>query len=70
MLEKSVNSRRSGPRNNVYDFLRDLISEVKGINESLIKEKEQSNLPDKTKSGNSFKQLKGAIKRIFERGEK
>lgn len=41
LLKKRVDSRRSGPRNNVYDFLRDLISEVKGINESLIKEKEK-----------------------------
>lgn len=41
MLEKRIDSRRSGPRNNIYDFLRSLISEVKCENEKLTNEKKQ-----------------------------
>lgn len=42
MLKHRVDSRES--RDNVYDFLKILISEVKIINESLIKEKQEDKL--------------------------
>ncbi len=41
MLEKRIDSRRSGPRNNIYDFLRFLISDVKCENKKLTNEKKQ-----------------------------
>lgn len=41
MLGKRIDSRRSGPRNNIYDFLRFLISDVKCENEKLTNEKKQ-----------------------------